>query len=102
MIQERATLIVKPESMKDFEAAVAKAEPLFKKAAGFRSFGLERIIEHPGQYHLVVGWETVVDHMETFRNSEAFTEWRALVGPFLVEPPAVVHTEDTMISGTSA
>jgi hypothetical protein len=28
-----------------------------------------------------------------FRNSDAFQTWRALAGPFFIEPPVVEHSE---------
>jgi hypothetical protein len=36
-------------------------------------------------------WDSVDDHMVGFRLSPAFTEWRAIVGPFFAEPPVMEH-----------
>jgi len=52
---------------------------------------IERVIEKPGLYRLLVHWETLENHTEDFRNSQAFQDWRALVGPFFAAPPAVEH-----------
>ena len=59
---------------------------------------LQRGIEHPGRYRLVVGWDRVEDHMVTFRESPAFQQWRALVGPYFASPPSVEHIE-TVLDG---
>jgi hypothetical protein len=36
-------------------------------------------------------WDTLEDHMVGFRESPAFAEWRALLGPHFAGPPAVEH-----------
>lgn len=93
MIQEIATLTIDPAQAEAFEAAVAKARPHFEAASGYISFGLDRSIEHPCRYRLVVGWTSVEAHMVDFRESEGFAKWRALAGPFFTAPPAVEHVE---------
>lgn len=93
MIHEIASLTIDPARAAEFEAAVAEARPHFEAARGFVSFGFQRVIEVPGAYRLVVGWETVEAHMVDFRESAGFQAWRALAGPFFIAPPAVVHVE---------
>lgn len=93
MIREIATLTIDPDTAADFEAAVARARPIFLAADGCHAMHLERVIEDPGCYRLVVDWETVEAHTEGFRNSGGFHDWRALAGPFFTQPPSVVHTE---------
>jgi heme-degrading monooxygenase HmoA len=63
MIFEIAEIEVKPNEEEAFEAAVAKAEPLFRRAKGCHGMELQRTIEKPLLYRLVVKWETVEDHM---------------------------------------
>ena len=96
MIREIATLTIDPARAAEFEAAVAEARPLFEGSGDCLSFALERVIETPGSYRLVVGWTSVEAHMERFRESEAFQRWRDLAGPFFVAPPEVVHTEQVI------
>ncbi len=91
MIHEIATITVAPGHEAAFEAGVRAARPLFEAAAGFRSVALERSIEHPARYRLVVGWDTVEHHTIDFRNSPAFGRWRELVGPHFADPPEVDH-----------
>lgn len=96
MIYEIASLTIDPADAEAFEAAVRGCIPHFRGAAGCRSMRLERVIEEPGAYRLVVGWNTVEDHMVGFRESDAFTAWRAAVGPFFTAPPHVVHVEEAV------
>ncbi|TXS90305.1 antibiotic biosynthesis monooxygenase [Parahaliea maris] len=91
MIYEIAEIDVTPGSEAEFEAAVAQASEHFRGAQGCRSLKLERGIEHPARYRLVVGWDSVEDHMETFRSSEGFQHWRRLASPFFAGAPRVEH-----------
>lgn len=92
MIFERATIEVKEGQEDNFEKGVAEALPIFRRACGCHSIKLERSIESPSRYLLVVGWETVEDHVVRFRNSEDFQLWRSLVGHTFAAPPFVEHT----------
>lgn len=93
MITEIAVLTIDPSRATAFEAAVAKATPIFRAAQNCHGMALERVIEDPAQYRLIVQWDSVEDHMVTFRESEGFRGWRALVGEFFVAPPVVSHTK---------
>lgn len=92
MIFEIAEIDVKAGEEAAFEAAVAKAVPLFQRAKGCQGMELQRSIETPSKYRLVVRWETIEDHMVHFRGSDDFQEWRKLVGPHFVSAPVVGHT----------
>lgn len=97
MIREIAILTIDPANAAEFEAAVATARPLFLSADGCQDMHLERCLEQAGSYRLVVVWDTVEAHTDVFRNSPAFGEWRALAGPWFVEPPEVVHTKQVTL-----
>ena len=96
MILEIAQIDVKSGMEAEFEAGVAKAAPLFQRAKGCVSMELQRSIEKPNRYRLMVGWETLDNHMVDFRESADFQEWRALVGPYFEKPPEVEHTQQAM------
>ena len=98
MIYEHAAIEVKPNSGPAFEAAVAQAAAIFRRAAGCRSFRLERSVEQPCSYLLVVGWATLEDHVTGFRQSDGFAEWRALASPHFAAPPVVRHVETVLDS----
>ncbi len=86
-------MTIDPARAAEFEAAVAQAAPAFREAEGCHGMALERVIEDPARYRLVVRWESVDHHTVTFRNSPAFQTWRGLAGPFFAAPPVVEHTE---------
>lgn len=98
MISELARIEIDPQDATAFEAAVASAAPHFRAAPGCHSFRLDRSVDHPGHYLLVVGWESVEAHMVDFRASPEFQAWRALAGPFFKAPPQVDHVE-TAVGG---
>jgi heme-degrading monooxygenase HmoA len=96
MITEIAVITIDPANAEAFEAAVTQALPLFPRAQGWRTLSLERCIEDPSKYYLFAQWDTVEDHTVKFRGSEDFKTWRALVGPFFVGMPVVVHTSQVL------
>ncbi|SDC99655.1 cupin domain-containing protein [Microbacterium enclense] len=96
IVTEMATITVLPGHEKEFEHAVATAAPLFQQAPGARTFRLESSEEEPTMYRLFVGWESVEDHVDLFRNSPAFATWRALIGPHLDGPPHVEHLRNVI------
>jgi heme-degrading monooxygenase HmoA len=96
MITEIAQIDVKPGTEKDFEAAVAKARPLFLRARGGKGFELHKSIEKPSRYRLMAKWETLENHIVDFRGSKDFAAWRTLVGQYFVSPPEVEHTQTVL------
>jgi heme-degrading monooxygenase HmoA len=98
MITEIALIDVKPGTEKDFEAAVAKARPLFLRAKGGKGFELHKSIEKPSRYRLMAKWDTLENHTVDFRGSEDFAAWRGLVGQYFAAPPEVEHTETVLTS----
>jgi heme-degrading monooxygenase HmoA len=98
MVFEIAEIHVAPGHERDFEAAVHEAVPLFKRAAGCGGMELQRVVEVPGKYRLVVQWETVEHHTVQFRGSPDFQEWRRLVGGHFSTAPAVEHAA-TVVRG---
>jgi heme-degrading monooxygenase HmoA len=98
MITEIAQIDVKPGTEKDFEAAVAKARPLFLRARGGRGIELHKSIEKPSRYRLLAKWDTLENHTVDFRGSQDFQAWRALVGQYFAAPPEVEHTTTVLTS----
>jgi len=98
VVYEMANITVQQGKNAEFEAAVAQAVPLFHRARGCSHVGLQRSVEEPNQYVLIVQWDTVEDHMVHFRESADFQEWRRLVGPYFEKPPVVGHTEVVLAS----
>ncbi|RYD28406.1 MAG: antibiotic biosynthesis monooxygenase [Lysobacteraceae bacterium] len=93
MIHEMASILVKQGMGGRFEQGFLEALPLFKRAKGCHGARLERSVEDPLRYLVIVGWETLEDHVVGFRNSEDYGRWRDLVGAFFATPPSVDHTK---------
>ena len=96
MILEIAQIDVKPGLEEEFEAAVAKVSPIFRRAKGCGGLTLQRSIEKPARYRLFVTWATVENHTVDFRGSADFAEWRKLVSHCFAAPPEVEHVHEVL------
>jgi len=96
MILEIAQIAVKAGMEEAFEAGVAAATPLFRRARGCVSMELRRSIEIPSRYRLLVKWETLEKHTVDFRGSEDFQTWRGLVSHCFDGAPEVEHAAPTL------
>ena len=80
MFLEIAQVDIKPGQEAEFEAGVAKAAPLFKRAKGCKAMSLQRSVEKPSRYRLFLSWDTVENHTNDFRGSADFrngeSSWR--------------------------
>lgn len=93
MVFESAEILVKAGMEAEFEAGVREATPLFQRARGCSGMQLQRGVENPLAYRLLVQWATVEDHNVHFRGSEDFQTWRGLVGHCFDGAPVVTHLE---------
>ncbi len=92
MILELADIRIHPGQNAAFEEAIQRGiATVASKAKGFRGFKVNRGIESAERYILQIFWDTLEDHTVGFRQSEQFTQWRAIVGPFFAGPPNVEH-----------
>ncbi len=69
MILEAVFLPVIPGKEVEFEAAFRQASPIIASINGYRGHELQRCLESPGKYLLLVRWETLEDHTVGFRQS---------------------------------
>ncbi len=93
MVLEHAVIAVRPGTGEEFETAMERARPIIGACRGFVSLELRRCVEQRDRYLLLVQWERLEDHMVGFRESEAFTRWREVIGPYFDGPPSVDHYE---------
>ena len=91
MILEVATLDIKPDQNEAFEIAFTKAQLIIASMSGYISHQLQKSIENPNRYILLVHWETLEDHNIGFRESTEYQEWRALLHHFYDPFPTVEH-----------
>ena len=93
MVLEVAVLQVKSDETSQFEAAFREAGPLIAGATGCLSHELQKCVEVPDRYLLLVRWETLEDHTVGFRGSPAYQEWKRLLHHFYKPFPTVEHYE---------
>ena len=92
MILELADIRIQPGQQAAFDAAIERGvTTVIAKAQGYRGYKVNKGIENPERYILQIFWDNLDDHMVGFRQSPAFAEWRAIVGPFFAGPPVVEH-----------
>ena len=93
MITEHALLEVVPGQEDAFLESMGKAKDLIAGSPGFVSLRVERCVERPACFLLLVEWERLEDHTEGFRGSAAYEEWRAALHHFYDPFPVVEHFE---------
>ena len=92
MILELADIRIQPGQQAAFDEAIQSAiGSVIAKAKGFQGYKINKGIESPERYVLQIFWDTLENHTVDFRESPAFAEWRAIVGPFFAAPPTVEH-----------
>jgi len=92
MILELADIRIHPGQNAAFDEAITRGlRDVISQAKGFQGYKVNRGIESPERYILQIFWDTLEDHTVGFRQSDAFTQWRAIVGPFFAVPPVVEH-----------
>ena len=97
MILELADIRIHPGQQAAFDDAIQRGiNTVISKAKGFQGYKVNKVnkgIESPERYILQIFWETLENHTVDFRESAAFADWRAIVGPFFAGPPTVEHFE---------
>jgi heme-degrading monooxygenase HmoA len=94
VILEVADIRIQPGRQAEFDVAIQRGlNEVISKARGFRGYKVNRGVESPTRYLLMIFWDTLEDHTVGFRGSPAFDQWRAIVGPFFAGPPHVEHFE---------
>jgi heme-degrading monooxygenase HmoA len=91
MILEVAALDVKPGQGGEFEMAFEEAQRIIADMPGYLSHQLQKCIEKPDRYLLLVNWVNLEDHTVGFRKSDQYQEWRRLLHKFYEPFPEVEH-----------
>ena len=93
MIREVAHITVLPDHKDQFETALRTAvDDVLSQANGMLAFtGVGWCVERPNVYLFTIDWESLEAHTIGFRESELFTEWRALIGSHFDGAPIVEH-----------
>ena len=91
MILEAAMLQVKSGMATDFEAAFRSASAIIAASPGYIAHELQRCLETPDKYLLLVRWERLEDHTVGVRGSVEYQEWRRLLHHVYEPFPTVEH-----------
>jgi len=94
MILEVADIRIPPGQQVAFDEAIQRGvTTIAAQAKGFRGWKVNRGVENPDRYLLMIFWDTLEDHTVGFRQGPLFAQWRAIVGPYFAQPPVVEHFE---------
>ncbi len=92
MILEHADIRITPGKQAEFDAAIIRGlTTVISKSKGFCGYKVNKCIESPERYVLMIFWETLENHTVDFRGGPLFAQWRAIVGPYFAVPPVVEH-----------
>jgi heme-degrading monooxygenase HmoA len=91
MVLEVAPLHIRPGQASAFEAAFGEAQRIIAAMPGYLGHELQRCIERPNEYILLVRWQTLEDHEMGFRQSKQYQEWKGLLHHFYEPFPTVSH-----------
>ncbi len=91
MILEVAPLASRAGQEAAFEAAFGQAQKIIASMPGYISHELQRCVERPSGYILLVRWQTIEDHEIGFRQSPAYQAWKQLLHHFYDPFPVVSH-----------
>jgi heme-degrading monooxygenase HmoA len=94
MILEVADIRIPPGRNAEFDVAIQTGlDTVISRSKGFRGYKVNKSIESPERYLLLIYWDALENHTVDFRQGPLFAQWRAIVGPFFVLPPVVEHFE---------
>lgn len=98
MIYEHAYLRINAANQATFEQAAPKVRAILLSAEGCREVLISKSVDEPDAYLLLVGWDSIEDHLERFPDSEQGAALGDLIGGLFASEPVVKHFEDTDIS----
>jgi|SRR5579871_1912345 len=91
MITEIAILNIKENESSDFENSFQEARNIIKKTKGYIEHELLKCMEEENKYLLIVRWQSLEDHTEGFRKSEAYQGWKKMLHHYYDPFPKVEH-----------
>lgn len=98
-VLEVAPLHIRHGQTSAFEAAFAEAQRIIAAMPGYRGYELQRCLERPDEYVLLVRWDSLEAHEVGFRQSAAYQDWKRLLHHFYEPFPTVSHYTPVFASG---
>jgi heme-degrading monooxygenase HmoA len=93
VIHELAHFPIRAGREAEFEQSMQRAREVVAASRGFVSIEWWRGVERPSVYVLHLVWDSVEAHVEGFRKSPAFEEWKALTRPYVDGEVTMEHFE---------
>jgi heme-degrading monooxygenase HmoA len=93
MITEIAVFQAVPGKEESFAQGVRAAIKVIERDPGCRSVAVQRCIEDPARFVLVVQWVSLEAHTEGFRKSPSFAVYRSHINGLFLDNPVVHHYE---------
>lgn len=93
MFLEAAILYLIEGNEKEFETDFKLASQYISAIKGYISHSLQKCVENPNQYLLLVQWKKLEDHTIGFRTSSEYQEWKKLLHHYYDPFPVVEHYE---------
>ena len=91
MILEVVHWNIKEGKESDFESAFAQAEVILASMGGYIDHQLQKCIENPRRYILLVRWQTLEDHTKGFQQSDQYQHYKALIVPYFEPGTTLEH-----------
>ena len=96
MVLEVALIDVTPGQEDAFAAAYLGARSILATTPGCRTVRMTRGHESASRFVLLVEWDSVEAHLENFRATDRFAQWRGAIGGYFAAPPLVEHFTDVL------
>ena len=93
MVTEIAVFQAIPGKEEAFAQGIQQGIKVIGRDAGCRSVVVQRCIEDPARFLLVVEWDSLEAHTEGFRKSSSFAEYRSHINGLFQDNPVVHHYE---------
>lgn len=91
MVTEVATFQAIPGKEEAFAAGIQRGGEVISSYPGCRSFTVQRCIEDPTRFLLIIQWDSLETHTEGFRKSPLFAEYRSHISGLFLDNPVVHH-----------
>jgi len=98
VILEAAVLDVIPGREAAFQADFATAQNIIAAMPGYLGHELQRCLERPSRFLLLVRWRQLEDHTQGFRGSADYQRWKALLHHYYDPCPEVAHYQPVFSS----
>lgn len=91
MILEVAILNIKQGLSDQFEQSFRKASAIISSMNGYIEHQLQKCVESPDRYILLVKWQSIDDHEIGFRQSDQYQQWKSMLHHYYDPFPVVEH-----------